>query len=231
MKFLKYYPALVIVSCLASAQPKISIDNLEYKMGVVYSGMKVKGKIVLRNIGNDTLRIFSVQASCGCTTVRKPNDYILPKDSDEIEGEFNSMNYHGLTRKYLSITSNDPTFQNISVQLIIDVRDELRLLNPASQIWLGEPVVGKDTTETISFINVSDHKIRIKGVRTNSSFLSSQVRKTVLNPNDTLNVLVTINAKVPGYYRDDVVTLETDSKNLPDVPTGVVYRVIEDRKK
>jgi hypothetical protein len=229
MKLLKYFFAIIMIACTTFAQPKLSINKLESNLGVIFSGMKKQGKIILRNIGNDTLRIFSIQPSCGCTTVRQPKEFLLPGESDEIDVEFNSIGYHGLVRKHINIITNDPTYQNVSVQILVDVKDELRSTNLVPQIWLDNTVVGKTSVQNISFVNVSDHKIKIKGARASSKSLTLQLGKNILKPNDTLNIQVTIKADKAGYYKDDFITIETDSKNLPNVETKIIYNFIEEK--
>jgi hypothetical protein len=98
-----------------------------------------------------------------------------------------------------------------------------------SQVWLGEIVEGKTSIQKLSFVNVSDHKIKIKGAISSSRFLTLQLGKNVLKPKDTLDVQVMIKADTLGYFKDDYITIETDSKNLPDIVTKVIYRFIEEK--
>ncbi len=64
----------LIVLDVSFSQPKLSIDKPIVDLGTIYSGMKKQGKLVLKNIGNDTLQIFSGTAFLrlyDCKTTQK----------------------------------------------------------------------------------------------------------------------------------------------------------------
>ncbi len=77
----------LVFTGIALSQPKLSIDKTEIDMGSMYSGEKREGKIILKNVGNDTLRILHVGTSCECTTVKSPKEFLLPGQSDDVEFE------------------------------------------------------------------------------------------------------------------------------------------------
>jgi Protein of unknown function (DUF1573) len=212
---------------ISMSQPKLSLNKPEIDLGTIYSGMKMQGKIVLTNIGSDTLRIYSLQPSCGCTTVKKPKDFLLPSESDEVEVEFNSSGYHGKVEKHININTNDPLSQLVSVKLIADVKEELEPTSHSSLLWLGNIVLGKTLVQETSLKNISDHKIKIKNFTTSSPSLTIKMEKSVLHPNDTLRVQVTIKPDKPGYGNDHF-TIETDSKNQPSVEMRTSYNCIRE---
>ena len=204
------------------SQPKLSLNKPEVDLGTIYGGMKKQGKIVLKNIGNDTLRIFSVQPSCGCTTVKQPKSILLPSESDVVEVEFNSTGYHGAVEKHVSIITNDPLSQNISVKLIAEVKEELEVTSHSSFMWFGNIDLGKLSEQGTSLKNITNHTIRIKNFTTSSPAIIVKLEKRVLNPNDTLHVQVSIRPEKIGYG-SDFFTIETDSKNQPQVEIRAAY--------
>jgi hypothetical protein len=204
------------------SQPKLSLDKSEINLGIIYSGMKKQGKIILTNIGNDTLRIYSVQPSCGCTTVKQPKSILLPSESDVVEVEFNSSGYHGKVEKHVNITTNDPLSNNVSIQLITEVKEELESLSHSTLMWIGNIGLGKALLQETSLKNISDHAIKIKNFTASSSSLTVKLEKKILNPNDTLHVQVTIKPEKLGYGSDHF-TIETDSKNQPLVEMRISY--------
>ena len=204
------------------SQPKLSLGKPEVDLGIIYSGMKKNGKIELMNSGNDTLRIYSVQPSCGCTTIKQPKNILLPFESDIVEVEFNSSGYHGKVEKHINITTNDPLSANVSVKLIADVKEELESTSHSSLLWLGNIGLGKIFVQGTALKNVSDHVIRIKNLTTSSSSINVKIEKKTLNPNDTLQMQVTIKPEKLGYG-SDFFTIETDSKNQPRVEIRASY--------
>jgi hypothetical protein len=212
---------------ISFSQPKLSISKPEVDLGIIYSGMKKQGKIVLTNVGNDTLRIYSVQPSCGCTTVKQPKSILLPFESDEVEVEFNSTGYRGKVEKHINISSNDQLSQNVSIKLIADVKEELESTSHSALMWLGNIGLGKTIVQGTSLKNISDHTIKIKNLTPSSSSIDAKIDRKMLNPNDTLYVQVTIKPEKLGYGNDHF-TIETDSKNQPFVEMRVSYVCIKE---
>lgn len=212
---------------ISFSQPKLSLAQPEIDLGTIYSGMKKKGKIVLTNIGNDTLRIYSVQPSCGCTTVKQPKGILLPSESDVLEVEFNSSGYHGKVEKHINIATNDRLSENVPVKLIAEVREELELTSHSAPMWLGNIGLGKTLVKETSLKNISDHIIKIKNFTTSASSINIKMDKKMLNPNDTLIVQVTIKPEKLGYGSDHF-TIETDSKNQPHVEIRTSYVCVKE---
>jgi hypothetical protein len=215
-----------IVVCVASisfSQPKLSIDKPEIDLGIIYSGMKKQGKIVLSNIGNDTLRIYSVQPSCGCTTVKQPKSILLPFESDVVEVEFNSSGYRsGKIEKHINITTNDASSEIVSVKLVSVVKEELESTSHTSNLWFGNISLGKDSMQETSLRNTSDHIIKIKSFTTSSPSVNIKIEKKILHPNDTVNIQIAIKPEKIGFG-NDYFSIETDSKNQPFVEIRVSY--------
>ena len=217
----------LFVLSISFSQPKLSLDKPEVDLGTIYSGMKKQGKIVLTNIGNDTLRIYSVQPSCGCTTVKQPKAMLLPFESDVVELEFNSTGYRGKVEKHVNITTNDPLSQNVTIKLISDVKEELEPISHSTFIFLGNIGLSKTLVQGTSLKNISDHRIKIKNYTTSSSSISIKIEKKMLNPNDTLDVQITIKPEKLGYGTDQF-TIETDSKNQPHVEIKTSYVCVKE---
>jgi hypothetical protein len=229
MKQIKYsLMILFVLGDIILSQPKLSLSKTEMDLGVIYKGLKKEGKIVLKNIGTDTLRIYSVRPFCGCTAVKNPKDMLLPNESDEMAIEFNSANYYGKVEKYINIRTNDPTAQDITVKLIAEIKQELKSTSNLYSVLFGEIQSGKNATKNISLVNISDHKIRIKSSRVSTPIISLKMNKNLLRPNDTLKIDVTVKPDtVLNLYRYENFTIETDSKNQSNIEIRVTYRCPE----
>ena len=64
--------ALAAITAVSFSQPKISVDKTKIDMGVIYNGETKKARIVIKNIGSDSLKIIGVTTSCGCTSSWPP---------------------------------------------------------------------------------------------------------------------------------------------------------------
>ena len=204
------------------AQPKLSLDKMEVDMGVIYSGTKKVSRLTVKNIGNQPLKILEVTPSCGCTTVKKLKQELKPNESDDIEISFDATGYRSKVEKYVSISSNDPTAQFVSVKFTADVREELEPSTMSLLMWLGSLPLGKEAEQTVKFKNISDHPIAIRGVTPSSANLSVKADKMTLKPEESISVVITLKAEKAGYSNEHFV-LETDSKNQPKIEMKVSY--------
>ncbi len=125
MKLKILYIGLAACTSMLSAQPKLALDKNDIDLGIFYSGEVRQGTIRISNIGTDTLKIFSVHPTCGCTTVKQPKEYLLPNQSDEIVVEYNSTGSSGSVHKRVIISTNDPSSPSVDVKLHGEARVDM----------------------------------------------------------------------------------------------------------
>ncbi len=207
---------------LCGAQPKLSIDNATVDLGTLYNGTTKTGTIVLKNIGNQPLKILRVTPSCGCTTVRQPKSELQPNESDAVEVSFNATLYHGPIEKYVNIETNDPLSQYVAVKLIAVVKEELSPVSGSYSVWLGSTRIGTTSVQRLSFVNQTDRTIRIRGISTSAPNIKATTEKSQIPPADTLTVLLSMVPEKAGYSTGQVNIL-TDGKNQPNVELKVYY--------
>jgi len=205
-----------------SAQAVLTLDKPEIDLGIVYGGSLKKGRLTLKNTGNDTLRIFSVQPGCGCTAIKKPKELLAPRESDDIEIEFNSIGYRGRVEKDLFISTSDPASQYVVVKIIADVREEMEPTTKTNLVWLGNVPVGGTVTQTVSFRNMSNRPLTIRGTGSSVATVLVKPNKTVVQPKDSVTVQITVKA-MRTFYANERFWLELDSKNQPRVDMRVSF--------
>jgi len=211
------------------AQPKLAIDSMTVNLGTMYSGQVKTSRIVLKNIGNQPLKILRIQPSCGCTTVRQPKSELKPNESDEVEVSFNSMLYRGPVEKYVNIETNDPLSQYIAVKLIADVKEELAPTSGSYSLWFGNVPIGKRIEQSIAFTNVSSRSISVQRITSSIPQIAAKPDQMHISPSDTLTVELTALPDKIGYSTG-ILTILTDSKNQPTVELKVYY-IGEDKIK
>jgi hypothetical protein len=209
-----------IFTCLVFTQPKLSIEKTEIELGTVYTGTPKIGRIVYKNIGNDTL-IISVSSTCGCTKIKEPKQFLLPKETDYVEFEFTSLTL-GKIEKHINIFSNDPTAQSINVKFYADVKEELQLVGSSNMLWLNNIAINNTSEKDITLKNVSNHPINIKEFKASSPSITIKAKENKLNPNETLSIQITVKAEAIGY-KNEFVAIETDSKNQPTFEIRISY--------
>lgn len=206
----------------AAAQPKLSVDRSNIDLGVIYNGVVKKAKIVLKNVGKDTLRINGVQTSCGCTTVKQPKSALGPGESDAIEVEFNSTGFRGKITKHVSIRTNDESASNASVALVGDVVEELAPIQSASALWLGSLPTGKEAIHKFGFKNVSGKTIALKGYKSSSPKIIVTLDQKSVLPSDTIYVTIKVTPDRTDYSNEQIL-FETDSNKQTQVPLRVSF--------
>ena len=211
---------LVVTIASAAAQPKLNIDKSKVDLGVIYNGTTKKARVVLKNVGRDTLRILGVTTSCGCTTARQPKAFLKSGESDAVEVEFNSTGYRGKIEKHVNIMTNDPTSPTAYVTLVGDVIEELQPVNNGSVLWLGSVPIGKQAEQTVSFKNVSGKVLTLTGFKSSSSDLSVTFGQRTVLPADTIRLSIKITPRKTDYI-NELLLLETDSNKQSQVPVRV----------
>ena len=78
-------------------------DPYSWDFGRVNEGEVLKHTFVLKNESKKTLTIKDVNTSCGCTASKVEKKIILPGENTEIEVQFNSKGYSGLTQQYVYV--------------------------------------------------------------------------------------------------------------------------------
>lgn len=90
----------------AQSAPVIKFDEVAHNFGNVIEGEIARYEFTFINTGTDSLKLTSVQASCGCTTPRWPREAIAPGQSAVISAEFNSTGRPGSFNKNIFVKSN-----------------------------------------------------------------------------------------------------------------------------
>ena len=204
-----------VLAGIALSQPKLSIDKTEIDMGSMCSGDKKEGNIIVRNIGNDTLRIFHVGTSCECTTVKNPKAFLLPGQSDDVEFEFTPFETQGKVEKYVYITTNDPTSQYIGVKIIAEMNEVFQWIVGSNSLYIIENAInGKPVTKRLAMKNVSGLPMSILRDSVSSPSITITMDKKSFQPNDTLQVDVTVLPEKLGLSQETLY-LTTDNKLHP----------------
>ncbi|MDE6450692.1 MAG: DUF1573 domain-containing protein [Odoribacter sp.] len=64
------------------------------------------GSALIKNIGNDTLKIFQVETDCGCTKAFVSKKQLLPNDTCLISFAFSTQHKQGIQEEFIYIYAN-----------------------------------------------------------------------------------------------------------------------------
>src|SRR5712671_2805436 len=113
----------VIPAALAQTNPpaisgaKIAFAATDFDFGKADSGTAVKHDFVFTNTGDQVLEVTAVRPGCGCTTAGDWDKKVAPGQTGKIPIQFNSGGYGGEVHKTVSVTCNDPTRPNVTLNL------------------------------------------------------------------------------------------------------------------
>jgi hypothetical protein len=100
----------------------LSFNEIEHDYGTVKANSDNKTEFIVTNTGDKPLIIEKVDASCGCTTPKKPEKPILPGQSDVIEvifhpkeGQLNEQ------KKTITVTANtEPRLTLLTIKAFVE---------------------------------------------------------------------------------------------------------------
>ena len=94
----------------AASKTSMSFDKLKIDFGKIKEDSENAATFIVTNTGKNPLIIQRVDASCGCTTAKKPEKPILPGKSDKIEVVFHpKVGQLDTQEKTVTVTANtDP---------------------------------------------------------------------------------------------------------------------------
>ncbi len=222
MKIIRSAILFLCISFSAQSQPQLFIENSNISFDTVYQGKIVKLSIPLKNIGTEPLVIQRVEASCGCTTTKKPENPIQPKETVNLNVEFNSLGFMGSVTKYVDINSNDSQKPFRSVTVKGFVVNEVEPVDKVFNLFFGNITVGQKATKFFEAKNVSSKPISIIGANSKTADISVDAPKKIIQPGETFGFNVTAEAGKAGVVQSEFA-IELDSKNQTELRMKLTY--------
>lgn len=89
------------------AEPLLNVEQVIGEKSVP-TGKAIKGKLVLKNKGDELLKIHGVSSTCGCTTLKLKERKIKPGLEVDLDFVVDTRGKLGMVEKTITIHSNDP---------------------------------------------------------------------------------------------------------------------------
>ena len=107
---------LFVLACglAALGAPMLEADSEVYEFGSILEGLSIEHTFVLTNVGDETLVIHQVRATCGCTTTELATDELAPGESVGLTMIVSTAGGNGSFSKYVYVYSNDPRYSAAS---------------------------------------------------------------------------------------------------------------------
>jgi len=193
--------------------PKLQMSELKWDFGIIPRAGKVTHKYVIKNAGNDTLRIRSVHKSCGCTAAPLSKDVIAPGDTAHLQVTFNSAGYMGPVGKVVFMESNDP------VQPLTDIEFSANLISVTNPLSFEPPSVIFDTVRvlpakiTLKITNKDSSAVSFSVLEPPASYIGFKTKKKKLASGETTEAEVTISKSAPaGEFNSSFTLTSSDTQ-------------------
>ncbi len=218
--------------------PKIFSPNRFHNFGDLREGQIVSHDFTIENRGTDTLKIFKVRSSCGCTVAKLKKKILLPGDTTTVHVTFNTRNKKGAQTKYVYVFNNDPILSKFKLVLKANVFDKNanikaikngpRLKLQTYQINFGKLKKGEKRTAKLYFKNVGKLPLKIAYVKASDNSLEPFVNKYMLQPGE--KGILEVNIDTSGLQGSIARTIAFKT-NDPLEPTQIITVFVEIKKE
>ncbi|MCC6865144.1 MAG: DUF1573 domain-containing protein [Ignavibacteria bacterium] len=170
-------------------QPKIEIEGGNaINTGNHRRGEEVNYEIKFKNSGNEDLKIYSVQTSCGCSSALADTNAVKPGEGGIISFKYNGQGMGSVTKAVMILT-NMPENNTETVNMTMNMVDPVSL-NPGSIITEGK--VGDEIKQKASITNSMDKEIDITEITSNTPVIKITSDKMALLSGETANLDISI---------------------------------------
>ncbi|MDD5454719.1 MAG: DUF1573 domain-containing protein [Candidatus Ratteibacteria bacterium] len=214
------------VACPESDKsPNISFSETVFDFGFVYQGEEVTHSFKFQNIGEDTLKIIQVRASCGCSKAEAPIKEIAPGEFGEISVVFNTAGYKGKQTQSISISSNDPLNPTIRLALKGEVKLEVEI--EPLHLSLGDIPKYTQITKQFKIIQRGEQELLVNAVTVDNKYLNiDSVEKTENFGKNIYLVSITLSKDAPAGNLVGRIKIETNLKRHSVIWTSLQAKIL-----
>lgn len=200
--------------------PAIFCNEPIFDFGEVQEGEIVNHVFVIKNTGNDVLKIASARGSCGCTATLVSQNEIPPGGEGQVQVRLSTLGRVGLLEKTVTVTSNDP--KQPSLILKMKGKVERYLSFDPEFLNLQKVLKGKKVSATARLTGKLAQDAKL------SNLVPSDPKAISARLLDEKTVEVVFDSsQVEGQFSGTVVA-ETNLEKPKNVTLRVTARVVQD---
>jgi len=225
---------LTLVFSLAASQEepqqtikagRLEISQKVWDFGFIPRGAKVTHNFLLKNVGNDTLKISNVRKSCGCTAAPLRKTTLPPGDTTILEVTFSSGSYQGAVSKAVYVESNDPIEPFIDVTFLANVSVPSKLLSFDPFFIKFDTIRQLPVKASIKVVNMDSQAVSFSIAEQPFDYVNLKTRKKKLAPGKEAEIEVVL-AKAPPageFGTSFTVVCNDDKKSRFSIPIQGFY--------
>ncbi len=206
---------------------KISLSETMWDFGYVPKTGRVSHTYQIKNIGQDTLIIVKVRASCGCATTPLSKQRLAPNQTTDMKVIFNPRKLAvGETTKKLQVISNDPNnpFAEVQFTAKIGKSNSLVKITP-TEINFDTVSQGTEDVRTLTIKNISGEKLSMQLIEGPGDNVDLDLESKSLKPGENIQITLKLKKEAASGNLHTSLTLDFEGSKIARVSipiSGVV---------
>jgi len=217
----------LLFSTLLFAEPKLDVSSETWDFGTLKEGEKAEHVFILKNVGDDTLVISKVRATCGCTATLLEDSIIPPGGETKLKSSLRTMGMSGVFHKYIYVYSND--FENPRISLVLTGKVQ-REPAPRIRVWptivrLNRISPGDEERFVVSVQNYGELPLYIYEVKTSPGIQLEFMPEDSIPPKSSINLNFKYVPTEPGPI-EELITIRTNDPRI-----SKIYVFVRDKEE
>jgi hypothetical protein len=217
----------LIFCSLVYAAPKIACENPLWEFKKVKEGVKVEHAYRIKNVGDETLEIERVRASCGCTAASPVSKTIKPGEETDVLTSFDTANRAGKQTKYIYVHCNDPDNKMFKLTISGEVEEvpspKIIIRPPSWNIQTLEP--GKTQRTTIVIQNTGKIPLEINSVIPSNTTINVILTSTTIEAGGKADMEISFLPDMAAPTIREKITLETNDPKRKTLDFNIFGRM------
>ncbi|MDT3739599.1 MAG: DUF1573 domain-containing protein [Candidatus Kapabacteria bacterium] len=209
---------LIILPFGLQAQPKLELVGGDTKNWgrVTLKQSPLKFNLVLKNSGNQELKITRLKPTCGCTTAPLKTNELKPGESTTVEVSLSIQGNSGKLHKQIAIETNDPAKPYVNYMLMAEVVLPLTV-SPTTYLPFSNLQVGVESQAKLKIKNTSEGSITLTEIKTNLPELKVNLKNDLLlKPGQEVELIAKIKPGKSGNLSARV-SIKTNNVEIPEL--------------
>jgi len=216
-----------VIGSLVYAGPKIACENPAWEFQKVKEGVKVEHAYRIKNVGDETLEIERVRASCGCTAASPVSKTLKPGEETDVLTSFNTENRSGKQIKYIYVHSNDPDNKMFKLTISGEVEEvpspKIIIRPPSWNIQTLEP--GKTQRTTIVIQNTGKIPLQINSVIPSNTSVNFALTSSTIEAGGKTDMEITFLPDMASPTVREKITLTTNDPKRKTLDFNIFGRM------
>jgi hypothetical protein len=206
---------MALIPVIALAGPQISIPEKHWDYGFVPQNAALTHTYLIKNTGDDTLRITEVKPGCSCTTAPIQKQILPPGDSTSVELIFNPKVSRGRATKNAIINSNDPAKLAETIDFTCIIYADSGYFRPVKINPSKLEFSGKTPKFNVVVQNDTGSALELKLIEAIPADLKLKIKDSVIPVGKKGEIAIEWKGLQPEYDIDRVISFDTNTELVP----------------